>query len=67
MAIRAFNKSSLEEKINEEFAFKVDFAEAGQLLVKQDDDAKHVLIMSCWGSTFAIFELRDMVFKMYHA
>jgi hypothetical protein len=47
VAIRAFNKSSLEEKINEEFAFKVDFAEAGQLLVKQDDDAKHVLIMSC--------------------
>ncbi|KAI2492349.1 hypothetical protein MHU86_22216 [Fragilaria crotonensis] len=57
----------LEEKIKEEFAFKEDLTEEEQLLVKQDEDAKHFLIMSCRGDAFAIIESQETAFKMYQA
>ncbi|KAI2497956.1 hypothetical protein MHU86_16562 [Fragilaria crotonensis] len=66
-ATRGFKKAMLEEKIKEEFAFKEDLTEEEQLLVKQDEDAKHFLIMSCRGDAFAIIESQETAFKMYQA
>ena len=57
----------LEEGVLPSWAEKEDLAKEEMELVRQDDEAKHFLIMSCRGDAFAIIESYETAYQMFQA
>ena len=66
-ATKGFKKVLLEEGVLPSWAEKEDLTKEEMELVRQDDEAKHFLIMSCRGDAFAIIESYETAYQMFQA
>ncbi|KAI2505568.1 hypothetical protein MHU86_8904 [Fragilaria crotonensis] len=66
-ATKGFKRALLEDRVSPSLAMKAERTDEEEELIRQDDEAKHFLIMSCRGDAFAIIESHETAFAMYQA
>jgi hypothetical protein len=66
-ATRGFKKALLEDKVGPSWLERDDLTKEEEELMRQDDEAKHFLIMSCRGDAFAIIESHETAYHMFQA
>ena len=66
-ATKGFKRALLEDRVSPSMAIKAERTDEEEELIRQDDEAKHFLIMSCRGDAFAIIESHETAFAMYQA
>ena len=66
-ATKGFKRALLEDRVSPNMAIKAERTDEEEELIRQDDEAKHFLIMSCRGDAFAIIESHETAFEMYQA
>ena len=66
-ATKGFKRALLEDRVLPSWSGKEDLTDEEGELIRQDDEAKHFLIMSCRGDAFAIIESHATAFDMYQA
>ena len=66
-ATKGFKQALLQDRVKAGWETKKNLSDEEKDILKQDDDAKHFLIMSCRGDAFAIVESQETAFGMYQA
>jgi Reverse transcriptase (RNA-dependent DNA polymerase)/Zinc knuckle len=66
-ATKGFKQALLQDRVKAGWETKTNLSDNEKDILKQDDDAKHFLIMSCRGDAFAIVESQETAFGMYQA
>ena len=66
-ATKGFKRALLEDRVSPSLAIKAERTDEEEELIRQDDEAKHFLIMSWRGDAFAIIESHETAFAMYQA
>ena len=67
-ATKGFKRALLEDKVSPSWSGKDELlTDEEEEMMRQDDEAKHFLIMSCRGDAFAIIESHETAHQMYQA
>ncbi len=67
-ATKGFKRAFLEDKVSPSWSGKEELlTDEEEEMMRQDDEGKHFLIMSCRGDAFAIIKSHKTAHQMYQA